>query len=477
VGDKQDVTETGSSSEQKHVSLQTAVTFAGGLVALAAYLYLLGGLVLWLKFTAARLPTDDTVRVLDGNRLLTVGIKALIFEIVLLTILLLLALLTWRLVRESEDLKDPQKKWVAWKLVLHGVIVTLLVDTMIAKLTDAPTLAAILISVAAGILWVRDLLPALLRAVKGHRKTRWTAKTGLTVAAVLIAISLLAAPAGVGLLVLLLFLHLSHFLEKLPTVREPRKLVPAVVVLAAGLSLVVAAYLATPPVALDRAVLFMEGGGAVRGGFVGQSSDGIFLATCNPSPINPKVSELARLRIIAPSGVRRIALGGRRYFLDYGRDPSLVDLGRYLIERDMINELTDTVPLDVRDPKLVCGLRRILVISRTAHARRSSQLKVWVAGAGALRLSGFGIQKQSRQVAERGFVALPLKPRPHDLRMVRQRCRRSFQSQVEVQFRLHDGDIDRRSADVAVALPRLRKPKSGGAAVSCARSTRRTNAR
>lgn len=470
---------TEEAQKQKQGRTQAAVALAGSLVALGAYLYLLGGLVLWLKFTAARLPTDDAVRVLDGNRLLTVGIKALVFEIALVVVLLVPVVLTWAWVRDpaaAEGEKvERENKWEAWKLVLHGIIVAVLTNTVIAKLSDAPIWASVAISLLIAIIWVVDLLPRVRKKVEAHRRTRWAVKTALTTAASLIAVLLLAAPAGVGLLVLLIFLHLSHFWEELPTAREPMKLVRAVLVLAIGLSLVVAAYLATSPVALDRAILYMEGGGIIRGGYVGESGEGVFLATCLPSPANPKVSERTKLRIIAANGVRRIDLGGNRYVLDYGKDPSLVDLGRYLVARDLIGELTDTVPMDVRDPKLVCGRKRFMGI--VSDGGRLRFLRVWLAGAGTVRLSGEAIRPVGRLVAAKSVVSLPLTPNKRVRRDRNTRCLRSLQTRVEVEFRLHDGDIERSAQLVSVALPRRGTPRFHRRAVSCGRTAREANAR
>jgi hypothetical protein len=81
------------SEEQRFAKrLRTAVTFAASLVGLGAYLYLLGGLVWWLRFTAARLPADEAIGAIDGKRLLTTGLKAMLFELLVLGVLMLIAL-------------------------------------------------------------------------------------------------------------------------------------------------------------------------------------------------------------------------------------------------------------------------------------------------------------------------------------------------------------------------------------------------
>src|SRR5690242_6352638 len=76
--------ENGPGSQDSWAQLQALVAIAGGLVGATAYLYMLGGLVVWLKLKAAQLPTDDAIRALDRNRLLAVGIKAFVFEAALI---------------------------------------------------------------------------------------------------------------------------------------------------------------------------------------------------------------------------------------------------------------------------------------------------------------------------------------------------------------------------------------------------------
>jgi hypothetical protein len=483
-----------SSGESDQSRIQIALAAVAGVAAAGAYVYLLGGFVLWLKFTAAQLPTDETVRLLDSNRLLAVGIKALVFELGLLAVLLALALATWQLVKriESEPSGEGEKeerakrgKVRAWKLVLNAVIVAVLASTFMAELSDEPAWVVLAVSLLLALFWAWVVLSVIegwieqatsVEQRRSRRKKKRYLKTALTVVAVVVAIVFLSAPAGFGLLVLLLFLHLSHIEKKLPSVKEPRSLVVPVLATTAGLSLVVVSYLATPPVALDRASLFLEGGGVLRGGYVGQSGEGIFLATCRPRPTNPEVSRTTKLRMVPSARVRRMVLGGPRYILDYGKDPSLADVVVYLFERDSIQESLPTISLDVRDSKPVCGLRRILVIPDPG-ARPRSRLRIWVAGAGAVDLSGSGIRPRHRQITRRGYVNLRLLPKRWVVLKRGSRCQRALHAEVEIQFRLHDGDIDRRSTRVAAALPAPRGRFAGRVGVSCSRPASWSNAR
>jgi hypothetical protein len=351
--------------------LQTTIEVAASLIAVAAYVYLLGGLVVWLRFTAARLQTDDAVRALDSQRLFVTGMKALLVVALILAVVLGAVWLAWKAVRlitftrSAQEAAAPgtaeraEETWKAWILVLQAVIAgvvtaSLLVGTPAA---DSSLRLGLLALMLAGV-WV-IVVSLTFRTIDDGRigdMFRRLALIAMTLFVAAIAVWRLAAPLGIAVLVLLALLHLSRRMAKLPSVKEPSKLVPAVLVLAGGLSLVVVAYMATPPVQLDRTAVTLNGKkGTITGGYVGQNSEGVFLATCEPDPQDPWISHATRLVVIPPSGFQRVTVGGTGYAFDYGKDPSLLDLAIYAFERDKVEELTDTVELDARGRKLVCG--------------------------------------------------------------------------------------------------------------------------
>ncbi|HET8955461.1 MAG TPA: hypothetical protein VFN18_07375 [Solirubrobacterales bacterium] len=413
--------------------LQALVTIAGGLVGAAAYVYLLGGLVVWLKLKAAQLPTDDAMQVLDRNRLLAVGIKALLFEAFVLAALLGLAMLTWKWVRDAKRGSpqypaEPNNKWKAWKIFLHGAISATLASALITKglavtelhpslglgKADLSFLLIAIPSIIFGVSWAFWIVPWIVRKWDlenpEHAWRRWWVKTILTVAAISIAAVFLAAPAGVLVLVLLLFLHLSHMLQNLVDVNNPMTLMPAVLGMGVAVSVVVAVYIATPPVSLDRATVYLEDGTIVRGGYVGQSGEGVFLADCNADPVDPTVSSHVKLRIVLLDQVRRIKLGGSPFIVDYGDDPSLLDFGRYIFSRNF-DEWTNTMSLDVRDPKLVCGRRHSLdILTSTSPTRPISALQIKVLGGGTLELFGDHFETEVEEPKEASRETLAVEP-------------------------------------------------------------------
>jgi hypothetical protein len=496
---------------------------AGSLIALGAYVYLLGGLVLWLRYTAARLPTDDSVGALDSNRLLAVGMKALVFELLVIGALLLVAILIWNWMRKPDeektadkaaeeareeavaaraeanqasanakeaegdadwsakaqrarfaaeerraeaerkkaeaDAKKAKPKIAAIKRLLHLLIASILVATVATELTplveplgwsiELPWWACAAIGLGGGVFWAAVVLERVLTRLEGHRRTRWWLKTGLTVIAAAIAITLMSAPAGLGVLVLLLFLHLSHLLKKLPTVSEPETLIPAVLVVTSGLSLVVAAYLATPPVSLDETTVVVDGTQRrIHGGYIGQSGDAVYVAGCKPSKKDPHASETTYLRAIKRDLVRRVAVGNGGYVFDYGTNPSLLDLGRSIAGQSSIGEWTSTVSIDVRGSKLTCGLRHVLSLGSVTRDRygRDARQEASTYGAGTVRLVGKAFRPQERHPGISQTTALRLRLKGAVRRA--HRCEGPFVKRFRVKFWPLEGEPETRRAQV-----------------------------
>lgn len=428
--------------------LQTALGIAGGVIALAAYLYLLGGMVVWLRLTGARLPTDDALRALDSRRLLALGLKAFLFELLMLGLLSLLVYWTWRRMTKKE--RSPAKaitntkpaageSLVAWVLLLQALLIGLSSGALFVTYTSTPDAWFPLLSLGAAAFWVFVILRFGGRA---DALGKWgehvlTGVRWLIIAIVIfVSVWKLAAPLGVTVLVILVFMLLSEHLSQLPSVRSPVELIPAVLVIGAGLSLIVGAYIASPPVSLDRAELILSGGHTVTGGYVGQSGDGVFLATCTADPRDPEESGATRLRSFAPDQVKRVVIGGPRYVLDFGKDPSLFDLGRYMVYRDHVKESKPTVSLDFRGHKLVCGQESPLRLEARSHAGNRLQQGIFVAGPGKLELSGEGVTPVVHWVDRRERLMVPL--------ILSARARRElrcggFDSVIHIKLRLRGG--------------------------------------
>jgi hypothetical protein len=451
--------------------LQALFTIAGGLVGAAAYIYLLGGFVVGLKLKAAQLPTDDVMQVLDRNRLLAVGVRATVFEAFLLGTLAI-ALVTLQSAKKTESKSERESSgnagadkaednpWTTWKNFLHGAIVAILAGTLLSRVAlavdwEASFAVTCFLAVLAAAFWVLGVLPDLDSRLEPRSRGRWAVKTGLTVIACLLGVFVLAAPAGVLVLVLLLFLHLSHLLRKLVDLRNPVTLVPVVLGMGAAMSLVVAVYVATPPVALDRAAVYLENGEIARGGYVGQSGEGVFLAGCNADPVDPTVTTHVRLRIIAADRIRRIKLAGKNFVIDYGENPSLADLGLAVVSQESIEELTQTVSIDVRDPELACGRRRSvqLLSTRPRGERSLGTQAVRVVGGGSLELTGDQFRTQVRHVTEASLVDLPLRLDRSSRRA--HLCGATVRGWIDVRFTLADGATEHRKALVTRPVQRV----------------------
>jgi hypothetical protein len=497
--------EWGSTPDRGKGGVQTAIGIAGSLVALGAYVYLLGGLVLWLKLTAARLPTDDSVAALDRNRLFAVGMKAFVFELVLVGAVLGLAFAAWSLVktgrgltktvrvRESKraedrlenasgkDRKDKArearaaaqvlaaaiarqeeeleatKKWERWRNFLQALTVAVLTGSLIAEasrlwpdLHPWPWLSLVGAALA-GLIWIVVMPLVFKKWLKGHGDRRRLTKTGLTVIAAAVACFFLAAPAAVGVLVLLLFLHLSHYLKRLPSVSDPAHLIPSVLVVAGGLSLVVAAYLATPPVTLESALVVMEGRRhLIRGGYVGRSSDGVYLAVCQRRKREPTTSGVTHLRVVEPGRIRRVVVGGGAGFvLDDGKDLSLFDVARNLVIKGPAHEWIDTVSIDARADELTCGFPRALSLGKRPRSAENGvpSQEIAVPEGGTVSLVGNELETQEVSPSVADIVSLPIRLRPW-VRRVHQ-CEGPFKVELEVKFNGDQGLVAR-SASVTV---------------------------
>src|SRR3954454_3103687 len=72
-------------------TLRSAIDVATTVLGLAVYAYALGGIVVWVRLTAAHLPADLTTTLLDPRLLLAVGLRTLVFAVVVLGAICLVA--------------------------------------------------------------------------------------------------------------------------------------------------------------------------------------------------------------------------------------------------------------------------------------------------------------------------------------------------------------------------------------------------
>jgi hypothetical protein len=348
--------------------LQAAGAVGAAVVGLTAYVYLLGGTVVWLRITAARLPSDNATVAFQDRVLLATGLKALFFELLLLAVITLVVWTAWRTARRLDiGTRADQRHLVS--LVIRTLLASLVAGlTIIALLVRAFDVysgkdAALILSAfvvfgcALGALELTGKLPSRTRKLLAEHPwagdLKAVASVIATVVVVVVALVYMAVPLGLTVLVLLALLYLGGKVDLLPQADSMRDLIVAIVILAAALNAVIVPYLATPPVTFDRATVVTKDDREITGAFIGRSGEGVFLATC--SPRNPVTSEEARVRVIPAEDVKTVVLGGFRYSFDVGRRPSLFALTRYFVDGEALHRDDDGFQLDVRGDREVCG--------------------------------------------------------------------------------------------------------------------------
>jgi hypothetical protein len=411
--------------------IQTGVGLAISLIGLAAYLYLLGGMVWWLRFTAARLPADEAITAIDDKRLLVTGFKAMLFEFMILITLMLMAWAAWwivrRLRRKEDDDGDRRRVHehnpLAWAIVLFGICLgaTLFVAALdyFSPLHDTVVGSTLLGGLVGGM--VGAISGAFFDEGAGLRRKLdsppilWAVSLFLG----MVAFVFLAAPAGVVMIVIIAFAHLGGRLSRLPSVRNPVHLVPGVLILGTAFGFIAATYQATPPVTFARAVVSLKDGEPIIGGYIGETDDGILLAECAPDEKEPSMGRNPTLRIIPAKKVDTLHVGGIRYAFDHGKDPSLFDLARYFYKRDYLREFLPTVAVDPRQNKLACGLTEAVRIVDGAMVLKPSQpprSQFFVYGKGQVTISGDDIIPAEGKVKGSSKISLRIFPQPWILR-------------------------------------------------------------
>jgi hypothetical protein len=365
---------------------QAIVTGLAGLAGLGVYVYLLGGVVAWLRVVAARLPGGNVTAAFEDRALVTAGIKVLVFEALLLCLVSAVIAGVLEIVQRAERMArhptigsrrrfnrpaadDDDDRLFVLTVVFRALLVGLLlaalggstgVLTPTSWLGIAVLLAALFATAELTLRWTTGLLaPFAERPPSGRRfaaealarLARWT----FVAEAVGLAFWKLAAPLGSTVIVLLLLLVLTRYARKLRLkLRRPAFMAAVVAVVATALNMIIVPYLATPPVAFERATVTMSAGGTVEGAYLGRSADGLYLATCEPTRTDPQRSELARVMVIADAEIKELTLGGPRYVFDVGHRPTLLGLGVHFLTGSNLSPADDGVQLDPREKRNVC---------------------------------------------------------------------------------------------------------------------------
>ena len=361
--------------------VQTVATIGAGVVGLTAYVYLLGGAVMWLRLTAARLPADEVMEAFQNRQLLSMGMKALFAELILLALVAGLVWAAWRVAcwleqrrsrrtagepgRQRQEPLDEYVLLVVLRSLVGAITVMALVATAFDfSSEDTATVWALAVAVGGLLIGAADVAdrrptgPQRLAGLPGQRAV----EVGLQIVRVLISLGVvyvalryMAAPVGLTVLVLVVLLQFSNRVVNLTRVRTMRELIVPVLILAAALNVVIVSYISTPPVTFERATVWTKEGVEITAAYVGRTEGSLYLATCRP--VTATTSTEARLRVISNDEVERIVLGGFRYSFDFGKRPSLLGLFKYYAQAESIQREDDGFQLDLRRERDVCGVK------------------------------------------------------------------------------------------------------------------------
>jgi hypothetical protein len=374
--------------EGRNGTIGMALTLATGAAGLVAYLYLLGGVVTWLRLTAVRLPADAGIVATESKRLLAIGARVAAFELLLLLLVaaavtVLAGLAIWRrgalppqTIGNLGDLKDGwENLWTLGGMIGPATAVLLIVvgvsiDPLVWRVTVA--CLGILIGAVVGLAMVfseppenktlledwnprwRLLIVRLGRRIRGEagrKATRRTSKQAKKrkergifwvrlVAALLLLVNVVAAVVlvpfmqGTALLAATMMIYAGTIVSW-PTSGELREFLPEMLrssgvwlgLVAA--TMVALAWVATPPVEYPQAEVFVNGRPEpFRGAYIDRTSAGLYLGICVASNTAQErySSTEARVELIPVERLRRVTVGGGKYVFDPGGRPSLAQV-------------------------------------------------------------------------------------------------------------------------------------------------------
>jgi hypothetical protein len=319
--------------------------------------YALGGVVVWVRLTAAHLPADLTTTLLDPRLLLAVGVRALAFAVVVLGLICVVAYFASKPGWESRE-KDWRESLgpgaaettfgprtvrtiAGLNIIALSLVGGLGVAAVFRAAIPSQWVAAVFLAAWLGLGWVLAHFGGRALTGKLH---------GIVAAVIVLAALFCEFPIAVLMLTLVAIALLSRVIARLP---RPATLgdflrSPLPWALGAVYAIVALAFVATPPVSYPRAVVQTDVGEKI-GGYLARSADGIYLATCDPTPKNRSSTE--RLVLVRQDTVRSLTLGGRQYRFDSGRRPSLLTV---LLQPFGIDPDLPVVHINLRPAEPVC---------------------------------------------------------------------------------------------------------------------------
>jgi hypothetical protein len=314
---------------------------AGAIAGLGGYVYVLGGVVSWARFSAAGIPADQAVSLLADREMFALGLRSLVFVIAITGALFAVAYLAglpqskharaWSAlptVKAIDDREDTAFVRLAagFNALLISGVAALAAGAACSRLPGSGGVNDAIVVAAAGIVG-GSCFATFLRLgpwlLQGWR--RWATLAAVAVIALLseLPIALLIAT---GALVILLGRAVPEKAQRRTADDKLRPLAELLrtrlpLLLAALYALVGFAYESLPPVAYPR-VQVTTAHGNVIGGYVGRTDEGAYVITCRSDQQGHSTEAL--LTLVPGDTITGQRLGGGAFRVDSGARPSPV---------------------------------------------------------------------------------------------------------------------------------------------------------
>ena len=335
--------------------LESALKLGASIVGLAGFVYVIGGALVWIRFTAAHVPADAMTAVVEQKFLFVVGLKAVVFAAIVFAIISAFAYLIggalgwkehgWKQHRtdwhaavtkgprkaaveqakqaelELADVKAPLGDGPVQAIVgLNFAVFVALVTLSVSKVIEE------VFTVTAGIVAPVAVVTALLAGWAASRVNPigWHGRVQLYLLVIpgLFIAFFAAAPIGVLVLASVGIVLVGPVIARAPrpdsiaaALRSPLPWALLTIYL-----LVAAAFVAQPPISFTRAIVTTSTGSSV-GGYIARTSDGVYLVSCEG--LADATSREQHSVLIPAASVKNTSFGGEPFRVDPGERLSL----------------------------------------------------------------------------------------------------------------------------------------------------------
>jgi hypothetical protein len=321
---------TGSSGDER-TDMRSAIELAGAVVGLGGYVSLIGGIIQWVRLSAAHLPADLTSTLFDLRLLFAIGLRVVVISAVAL---LVISLAAW--LASAPRWEQQHDRWRAAIAQDAGTTLGPQTARTVAGLNVLALALVIALGVASllesflGNQWViagvvgTFLVVAVIASLRSERLAEPRVRTG---GAVLVVATSLFCEVPIALL-MLAALGIAAAAPAIARLPRPHSVTgflrsPLPWALGGVYAFVALGFVATPPVTYPRALVQTDAGVQV-GGYIAHNGDGVYLATCLPGANDRSTTE--RVSLIREDAVKGLTLGGQPYRLDSGDRPALLSV-------------------------------------------------------------------------------------------------------------------------------------------------------